>query len=744
MADFLLEIGTEEIPPGVVYGLAAEFGRRVSKALEDNFLVSKPEEPIFDFPVAPVTQLTGGMKLFAAPRRIGFIVRGLPSKQEDRRETVLGPPWKIAVDENGNWTKAASGFAAKNHVDPSLLKKKKGPKGAVAGFARDVPGKPTDEILSVIVPKAVDSLYLPKTMRWGAGEYNFVRPVRWIVALLDKAVVPMTIKGIESGRVSRGHRIHGEQAVEIPSVDEYRKRLLEQYVIVDPKERKDKIERELEALSSIANGEYDSSSSIEEIQTHRDLIDTLVFSCQYPTVLLGEFPDRYTDLPSPILVTCLKEHQKSFALHEKGSGKQLSGFCFIMDGPGDAKGLIRSGNENAAASRLADARFFYENDLKVPLEKRLEELKGIVFHPKLGTYFDKAKRMEALVMKLAPYLGVSEESAGEAALLAKADLASLLIQEKEFVGLQGIAGGLYAKAQGRKPEIALAIGYQYEVLPPPPSELPASQNPSDLYLYGAVGLADRLDTLFRFFSIGIIPTGSKDPFALRRAAGEIVEILLGPCRAGKDLPFFDLGEFIAENAPGCADAVIQFITERLRYRWEREAAGSAGETYPYDEVDAVLSGGRLTDLREMRARLEALHSVRQRLPEDFDALSVAFKRSKNILKGFSGHVLDPALFLPESDREGAGERALYSAYIEIRDEVERFVEESGWEKALTTLASIRPVVDHFFDDVLVMCDPEGKDSRRTLLQRNRLALLQSLVSLFERVADFSRIVPAGV
>lgn len=729
MADFLLEIGTEELPPGVVLGLVEELCQTVSAVLKDN-VISSSEPPIqgqFGPFSSAIDTLMGGMRLFAAPRRIGFIIRGLPDRQEDRLETVLGPPWKIAVDDNGEWTKAAKGFAGKNQIDPSSLRKMEGPKADVAGFEREVKGKSTEEILSTIIPEAVNSLYLSKSMRWGSGEYTFVRPVRWVVALLDESVVPMTIKGTESGRTSRGHRIHGEQAVEIISVDSYTEALEKQYVIVDPKERKDKIERELEALSSIANGEYDSSSSIEEIQTHRDLISTLVFSCEYPTVLQGKFPDRYTELPSPILVTCLKEHQKSFALHERDSGKQLSSFCFIMDGPDDPEGLIRTGNENASTARLADAQFFYENDLKVPLEKRLEELKGIVFHPKIGTYFDKAKRMEVLAAKLVPYLGVNKESAKEAALFAKADLASLLIQEKEFVSLQGIAGGLYARAQGRSEAVAIAIEHQYKVYPPPVGS-------PDWLLYAAVGLADRLDTLIRFFSIGVIPTGSKDPFALRRAAAESVEILLEPRRAGNDLSSFDLGSFLEDNAPDCSETLTAFFLERLRHLWELR--------FPYDEVDSILSGG-LADLGDMKRRLETLHKVRQNMPEDFDALSVAFKRSRNILKGLPVYRVEPANFLPGNDKEGAGERALYGAIVEVEEEVGSLINNADWKKALTTLAGIRPAVDHFFDDVLVMCDPEGNDPHRTLLQRNRLALLQSLVELFEKVADFSRIVPAG-
>jgi glycyl-tRNA synthetase beta chain len=689
VADFLLEIGTEEIPAGMIQSLASELADRVSKALESQGLPC------------------GKRRLVAAPRRIGFFVQGLPERQEDRRETVVGPALSIARGADGIWTKAAEGFAKKQGAALGDLKEVPGPKGPCVGFEREVAGRPTAQILGEVVPAAVDALYLPKAMKWGAGDVLFVRPVRWVVALLGAEVVPLAVKGVASGRVSRGRRVFGSEHVEIARAGDYFGRLEDEYVVADPESRK----------ASIAKQLGDSARSVGgHCPEDAELLETVASLCEGGFVLVGDIPERFLALPTAVMRTCLREHQKFFVVVD-AQGAPLPHFLSVVDSPADPKGFIRRGNENVTIARLTDAEFFFEHDKAVAMDRRLEELKGIVCHPKLGTYYDKALRLERHARELAPALGADPEKAARAGRLCKCDLASLLVQEKEFTDLQGIAGGLYAAAQGEAPEVARAIGEHYD---PAGSNCPESQ---------AVALADRLDTLVEFFRIGQAPTGSKDPFALRRAASGVVAILCDPER----VVGLDLGARLEPWAGDGAEAIVQFIADRARHKWESEG-------FAYDEINAVLSAG-VKDLADTQARLKALHAVRNEAAEDFDHLSVAFKRVRNILKGLPEHALDPAKFLPADQKEGAAERALYGAYQGLAEEAKRRLDGRDYEGALRILATLRPSVDRFFDDVLVMCDPEGKDAAKTALQSNRLALLQRTVGLFQRVADLSEIVP---
>jgi glycyl-tRNA synthetase beta chain len=691
MADFLLEVGTEEIPAGMIAGLVEDLVGRVTEALAGHGLTP------------------AGRRIIAAPRRIGFELAGLPARQADRRETVVGPAIAIARDAQGNWTKAAEGFAKKQGIGAVELGEVEGPKGLCVGFHRDVKGRGTEEILAEIVPAAVDALHLPKAMKWGSGDFLFVRPVRWVLAMLDGELVPMAVKGVSSGRVSRGRRTFGAQAVEIPSAGDYFTLLERQFVVADPEARGRRIRAELDQHAGALGG---------RVPPDPELVEKLVYLCEGPRVLEGTIDPEFLTLPSEILVTCLREHQSFFVVLD-AEGRALPHFLAVMDAPEDPKGLIRRGLENVSRSRLADARFFYEHDKAVPLEKRLEDLEGIVYHPKLGTYRDKAIRIRGYARELAPLFGADPERAGRAAECCKCDLGSLLVQEKEFTTLQGIAGGLYAQAQGEDPGVARAISEHYD----------ASVSPSGMSQ--CVCLVDKIDALLEFFRIGQAPTGSKDPFALRRAATVAVAILCSPVGPGR----VDLSSLLNRWAPEQAGALLGFMGERARHKWESEG-------YTYDEVNAVLATG-LHDLSNMQARLFALHEARNEAGEDFDHLSVAFKRVRNILKGLSWQTLRPELFKSAEDREGSAERALHGAYEALELRVSKLLDSRKFADALRQLATLRPAVDRFFDDVLVMCDPEGKDPAKTAVQQNRLALLQRVVGLFNRVADLSEIVPRG-
>ena len=691
MPDFLLEIGTEEIPAGMVSGLCAELALRVEEGLRAAGLAHGPVQ-------------AGG-----APRRLVLHAAGLPERQADRVEVVAGPPVAAARDAAGAWTKAAVGFAKKQGVELDALQEVPGAKGPCVGFERLVQGRATAEILSEAVPAAVNALYLPKSMRWGGGEQIFVRPVRWLVALLGSEVVPMTVKGIASDRTSRGHRVFGAQAVEIAAPQAYGEALRREHVIADPEERMSRIRSLLAQNAAAAGG---------ALKVDPELLETVCYLCECPTVVLGDIPREFLALPSEILITCLREHQKFFVVLG-ADGKPLPHFLSVVDAPSDPEGFIRRGNENVSLSRLADARFFYEHDVSVRLEQRKEELKGILFHPKIGTYYDKSLRMEEFAKRLGLQWKADVLFAVWAAGHAKADLASLLVQEKEFTSLQGIAGGLCALAQGHDEEVAYALYDHYRPLSQE-DELPRNE------LGCIVALSDKLDTLVEMFRIGQVPSGSKDPFALRRAAMGVMRILIE-----KELPL-DLPAFLAGGGL-VPEGLVEFLEGRLRFLWETRGIA-------YDEANAALAFG-LSDPLELDRKVSALHAIRNEHREDFDHLSVAFKRAKNILKGLPPYELDPARFLPESEKEGAGERALHAACEAVKGEAGRLLDSGDYAQALRVLSTVRPAVDRFFDDVLVMCDPEGMDPRKTALQQNRLALLRQLVALFDRVADFSQIVP---
>ncbi len=767
MANFLLEIGTEEIPAGMVYDLAVNLGHNVSSALEkleirSSARRSPSEVPMFAFHASnPAWRLMDGMHIFGAPRRIGFLIEGLPANQADRVEAVVGPAISIARDASGAWTKAAEGFARKQGVALEECREVPGPKGPCIGFEREVKGRATAAILAEVVPATIEAMYIPKSQRWGMGNYQFVRPVRWVVALLDNEVVDLEVKGVSSGRASRGHRIHGAASINIPSAWDYFDILRAQYVIADPIERETKVKDELRQLASEVLGVVDfHGGAQEDSDCSGSLLATLIFTSEYPTAFLGNIPEELLALPQPILSTCLREHQKSFAvLATADASDPFSGvpvtelglalrpyFLAVMDGPTGSKtriACIKAGHENVTIARLKDARFFYEHDLKVPLKHRLEELKGIVFHPKIGTYYDKALRMEKMAKKLAPAFGEPVDLPSEAALLCKADLASLLIQEKEFTSLQGVAGGLYAEKQGKHPLVAEAIEQHYT------EAEPSLDNQGNYHFVNViVALADRLDNLIQFFKIGLVPTGSKDPFALRRAGIQVVDLLLqgAPLHNSRRL-VFSLGNFLRQEAPTCYGKLEPFLLERLRYHFEHldyayleGQPNPRGDRFTYDEINAILGQG-LDDLLDMRDRLTAVHNTRLEHPEDFDHLSVAFKRVRNILKGLPQNPLESSRFLPVEEKEGAAERALYEAYTAVSGEAEKGLDSGDYEGALRRLATLRPAVDRFFDDVLVMCDPEGKNPAKTALQNNRLALLQRIVGLFNRVADLSEIVP---
>lgn len=646
---FLLEIGTEEIPDWMIPGALAHL-RELFAA------VGVPAENV---------------RADATPRRLVLRAEALPGRQPDTEEKVTGPAKAAAAA-------AVAGFARKLGVAPEQLTLEATARGEYYTYVRKVPGRATRDILAEALPGIILKIYFPKTMYWtGKGGPRFIRPIRWLVALLGSEVVPFEIAGVRSGNVSAGHRRLGAAQVPV-TIEGYEKALRENGVILSADERRARIRDGIAALG--VNVKPDAA-----------LLETLVYLTELSTPILGSFDPGYLQLPEEVLVTVMRHHQKYFSV-ETAEGKLAPQFVAVMNTAADADGLVRRGNERVLRARFNDARFFWETDQKKKLAGRVQDLGHVTFQAKLGSYLEKTERNVALVRELG-----GDADAERAAHLCKADLTTELV--KEFTELQGIVGGLYARAQGEPEAVWQAIYDHYK-----PASMDDAIPRSRAGLL--VSLADKLDTLRGCFRVGLIPSGSRDPFAVRRAAQGAVRILV----EGKlKLP---VRRLLGGDAP-----LEEFFLDRVRYYF-REVRG-----FRYDEVNAALASG-WDDLPDLEARLVAIQAVRP--TEHFEPLAASFKRIQNILRQAQftgGAAIAPALL------EARPEQTLY-------DEFERVRQQAGtqdYREALASIASIRPAVDLFFDKVLVNAPDEN-------IRRNRLALLHTLLAEFSTIADFSEIV----
>jgi len=695
MADFLLEIGLDEVPARMIAGAEAELGRRVNELLARERL------------------LASGSKLttYSSPRRLAVLAEGVLASQADTEEHLTGPSWKVAF-KDGAPTKAAEAFARKAGVSVAALEKITNAKGEYVGATVKRQGRKTAELLAAELPKEVLTLYWAKNMYWRAGKpERFVRPVRWVVAMLDSAIVPLEIAGIKAGNVSRGHRIlHGEKPVVIAKAANYAESLRAAKVVVDVAERRDWIRKALDAATRTVDGARWRKDS--------DLIETVVHLTEWPTVVLGDFEPEYLALPEEVLVTVMRDHQKYFAVEDK-DGKLAPHFLAVLNTQVDAEGeaIIRHGNARVLRARFKDARFFWDFDQKISLVDRVESLKNVTFQKELGSYYWKTEANLAVARKLAAAVKAAGVTFDEAALLkavelAKTDLTTELV--KEFTELQGIIGGLYAKAQGLGENVAQAIYAQYT----PASTEDAIPKTVEGQL---LGLADRVHTIVTMFSIGKMPTGSRDPFALRRAANAVVKIL-----ADSELPFtlsnlYEEAARIAQIAHPQAD-VKSFFNERLNF-FLKDVRGFA-----YDVVNAVLAA-ESDNVRDAIARAEALTEVRE--SEDFAAISAAFKRIKNILRqaeekqyGIGLHKAIP--LSPEAQRLSDTATALAPEVFKLR-------QQRAYGEALALIATLRPVVDAFFDKVMVLDNDPA-------IRGAHLDLIKEVLRNLSDIADFSEIV----
>ena len=710
MAEFLLEIGLEEIPARMIAGAEAELGQRVHDLLTRERLFAEEH----------------AVETYSTPRRLAVVVRGVLPAQADIEEQLTGPSWKIAFP-NGEPGPAAQAFAKKAGVDVTALIKITNAKGEYVGATALRKGRASAELLAAELPKEVLSLYWAKNMYWRSGKpERFVRPLRWIVALLDDAIVPLEIAGIAAGNQSRGHRIlHGDAPVVIAHPLAYLASLRQAYVDAVVLFRRNTIRKALDHVTR-AIAETPGARWRED----EPLIETVVHLTEWPTVLYGSFEAEYLSLPEEVLVTVMRDHQKYFAV-EDAQGKLAPHFLTVLNAQVDEEGraIIRHGNERVLRSRFKDAQFFWETDQKIPLTERVEMLKSVTFHKDLGDYFWKSSENLLIAKQLAKILSEKGTTLDETVLckaveLAKADLTAELV--KEFTELQGVIGGLYARAQGMDQPVCDAIYWQYS---------PAGiEDPIPPSIEGQIlGLADRIHTIFAMFGIHLIPTGSKDPFALRRAANAIVKIL---AESSLQLTIRDVVSAVGEpitrtaaygTAPLVIEDVASFLAERLSF-YLKDVRGFA-----YDVVIAVLAAGS-DDVRDAVARAEALTAVRG--SEDFIAIAAAFKRIKNILRQAAekGEKFGPeslavsALVQPE-------EQALLAASTSLTMKVAELRQQHNYAAALEAIATLRPTVDAFFDKVMVMV-PEPE------LRAARLALIQSVLDGFSGIADFSEIVVA--
>ena len=709
----LVEVGVEEVPARFLAGAERSLGERLTGALQTLRLLSTDAQPV---------------TTYSTPRRLVARVPQVLTRQPDEKLEVIGPPAKIAFDQAGNPTRAAESFAEKNSTRVSKLVKIETPKGLYLGLRRRVRGRSAREVLAEALPQVVLGIGFPKSMYWTskAGP-RFIRPIRWLLAILaenqNARVVPFEIAGVRSGKSTYGHRVAGSHNIPVRSFEEYAEKLREHQVEIDPQRRSEIVRNGVKAVLEGAG---------LSLFPDEDLHQWIINSTEWPHAILGGFDRRFLHLPREILVTVMRDHQKYFAVEDE-AGKLQANFVTVMNLEQDAAGLIREGHERVLRARFADAEFFWEADLRVPLESRREMLEKVTYQAQMGSYAAKVERMAAIAGQICAELerggALNAEGSGQAlraVRLCKCDLTAQMV--REFTELQGIVGGLYAREQDEPEPVAEAIYDQYK-----PASI-TDECPRNA-IGGVVALADRIDSVVSGFTVGLEPTGSSDPFGLRRAGNGIVKIVI------ELLPTIDLAKMAAHAIEIAAASLPETKIDRLSHRVEnflrervefylREVAAIR-----YDTVRAVLSaavpaGSGIPAVAFARA--QALEQVRD--TDDFLALAAAAKRTRNILTKSArvNHVggdaaVDAALLSEDAERD------LYDRYRRLTEELESLEGRSDYLGSFRAMAALRPQVDHFFDKVLVMAEDPA-------LRENRLRLLIGLNrDVFTRLAELSEI-----
>ncbi len=683
--EFLLEIGTEEIP-----------SRFINPAIE------KMMELFGALLSSGRVAFRGDIKAFGTPRRLVLYVPDMNERQADISKEVTGPPRKVAFDAGGNPTKAALVFAEKNGIPVSALTFKTTEKGEYVVARLDEKGGETAEWLKQVLSGFVLSIPFPKTMRWMNKDIRFARPIHWLLAIWGGSVVDFELNGIKSGNVSRGHRFMSPGAFLVKDFRSYSAQVEPNFVVIDPEVRKQRIVKQTQELARSKGG---------LVLDDDGLVDEVANLVEYPVAVMGVFNKDYLRVPKEVLITAMREHQRYFTVVDV-SGGLLPYFITVSNTRAEDMDVVRAGNERVLAARLADAAYFFDHDVKQPLASRVEGLKKVTYQEKLGSVYDKSQRVVSLAGYLADLFKADKQVSQRAAELCKADLITGVVGE--FPKLQGVMGRHYALASGEGQKVADAILEHY--LPRfAGDKLPES-------LEGVcVGIADRIDTITGCFSVGLVPSGSEDPYGLRRQSVAILAMLF---ERGFQLSMRDL---LAEACEGFGlkkQDKQKVESDTLGFFQQRLAGILASEGLRSDVVDAALSVG-FDDPLTAREKVRALDGLRT--SEDYQPFVTALKRAGNILpKDFSGSVKRELLKLD-------AERALYDAFTEIKDRVVDKTAKLDFRGALADIALLRRPVDAFFDTVMVM----DKDAE---VKNNRLALLAGITGLFSQIADFSRLV----
>ena len=688
--DFLVEIGTEELPPKALKTLSDSFTQGIEDGLKAAGLGY------------------AHVKSFASPRRLAVCIEDLEAQQADIAIEKRGPSKKAAFDNDGQPTRALLGFTQSIGITPDQLEEMETPKGAWLVYRTTEAGQPTKLLLNDIVLQSLHKLPIPKRMRWGAQRVEFVRPLQWVVMLFDNQIVPGEILGIPNGNTTRGHRFHSQGLIEITDARAYETRLLnEGKVIADYQKRKEKIRAGVEAAAKAHQG----IAVIDEA-----LLDEVTSLNEWPVPLVGQFEKRFLEVPTEALISSMKEHQKYFHMLDE-QGAMLPNFITLANIESKDPQQVIEGNERVIRPRLSDAAFFFETDKQIKLEARREDLKKIVFQTKLGTVFDKTERVSGLAAKISAAIGGNPTDAERAGQLAKSDLVTEMVLE--FTDLQGIMGYHYALHDGENQEVALALNEQYQ------PKFAGDELPTTL-TGCALSIAEKLDSLVGLFGINQPPTGTKDPFALRRAALGVLRILVE-----KKLPL-DLSDLIAwayaEYADnGQSDALenkdleaqlITYLLDRFRARYEDEGVSV--------DVFLAVSARRPTQPLDFDKRVKAVYAFAQR-PEA-QALASANKRVSNILAKQDADL--DALQIDTALLSEAAELELAKQVSALSEQVVPLFNAGDYQSALSLLASLQGPVDRFFDEVMVMADDPA-------IRKNRLVLLKQLSDLFLRAADIS-------
>ena len=681
----LLEIGVEELP--------SRFGQSTLDQIENNLSKLLTEERVnFD-----------NIEKYATPRRLTFVIKNIADKASNLEEEVKGPAKKIAFDAEGNFTKPALGFMkSKGLKEEDVYFKQVGNAEYLFGTIKQE-GKETSEVLKNIIPESIKNVTFPKAMRWGGKNMRFARPIRWMVALLNDNVLEVDLEGIKASNITKGHRFLGEREFEVNSIEEYFEKLEDNYIVLDQNKRKEMIRNQAIEVANSLGG---------EVELDEDLLEEITFLVEYPTAFYGEFEEDYVKLPKEVVTTPMKEHQRYFPVLK--DGKLLPNFIAVRNGDSNRIDLVKAGNEKVLKARLADALFFYKEDTKKSLESFIEKLHTVVFQAKLGTVYDKTLRIEKLSQAIIDELNMTEskENTIRAAKLCKADLVTNMVFE--FTELQGIMGRDYAKISGENEEVCEGIFEHY--LPRFAGDILPETNAGI-----ALSIADKLDSIAGFFAIGIKPSGSQDPYALRRQALGILSILLDKklsvnlnslISAALD-NYSDL-EFNKEEV---SEQIVEFFVERVKNLFKDLGIR-------YDVIDAVLNNN-LDDISDIHTRALELNRWLQK--DELVEMLTAFNRVSTLAQKATGDIVKEELLKEDAEVK------LYNSFKEIKVNVESLLNDKKYNEALDAFATLRPLVDNLFDNVMVMDKDEA-------IKENRLGLLKQIYSTMLTICDLSKIV----